>query len=86
MDLTVDNSQGSQLGLDSIGVGSAPIMSMIPAASKSKMNKEYVENRLKQPNITPLVVINELAGQTMQYDFTEERGEKQQREYVLKVS
>ena len=47
---------------------------------------EALEARLKEPNSNPVMVLNEIAGPAVQFYFIEERGEKQQKEFVLKVS
>ena len=58
-------------------------LSQIP----SKMPKvEALEKRLKEPNTNPVSVLNEIAGPALQYYIVEERGEKQQKEFVIKVT
>ncbi|XP_075252495.1 double-stranded RNA-specific editase Adar-like isoform X2 [Convolutriloba macropyga] len=57
-------------------------LSQIP----SKMPKvEALEKRLKEPNTNPVSVLNEIAGPALQYYIVEERGEKQQKEFVIKA-
>ncbi|XP_063717137.1 double-stranded RNA-specific editase Adar-like [Symsagittifera roscoffensis] len=46
---------------------------------------EALEARLKEPNSNPVMVLNEIAGPAVQFYFIEERGEKQQKEFVLKA-
>ena len=78
--------QGGQIS--AAGGGAAVVgPAMLPfVVNKAKMNKQFVENRLKLPNVTPLTIVHEIGAQALRYEFVEERGEKQLKEYVLKVS